>query len=100
MSNMHGRVMNLQDDAANQAWDGRDARLSYKTGHRDARHAAAEVAAEGDALIAELVAALELLLAVAPAKAPGAGLLVGAEARHGAAIAKARAALAKARGQA
>ena len=46
--------------------------------------------------LAELRAALRELLAVAPAKAPAAGLIVGIEARHAAAIKAARAALSSA----
>ena len=45
-----------------------------------------------------LLAALKALIAVAPAKAPGAGLIVGIEEKHKAAIAAARAAIAKAEG--
>lgn len=44
---------------------------------------------------AELLAALRELLAVAPAKPPGAGIIVGIEDRHRAAINAARAAIAK-----
>jgi hypothetical protein len=46
----------------------------------------------------DLLAALKALLAVAPAKAPAAGLIVGIEEQHAAAIAAARAAIAKAEG--
>ena len=46
----------------------------------------------------ELLAALKALIAVAPAKAPAAGLIVGIEEKHKAAIAAARAAIAKAEG--
>ena len=45
---MHGRIMEL---------DGHDV-----SGHYIARHAAAEIASEGDALIAEMLAALESLV--------------------------------------
>lgn len=53
---MHARIMNLQakpsglEDSASHI---------YRIGHRDARHAAAEIASDGDALIADLLAALE-----------------------------------------
>jgi hypothetical protein len=46
----------------------------------------------------ELLGALRALLSVAPARAPAAGLLVGAEEKHSAAIKAARAAIAKATG--
>ena len=36
--------------------------LAYRRGHRDARHAAAEIAAEGDALVEELAKALGAML--------------------------------------
>lgn len=44
----------------------------------------------------DLLDALKMLLAVAPAKAPAAGLIVGIEAKHADAIKAARAAIAKA----
>lgn len=46
----------------------------------------------------DLLAALKALLAVTPSKAPAAGLIVGIEEKHKAAIAAARAAVAKAEG--
>ena len=53
----HGRIMNLRSnpDAVSD---------TYMTGHRDARHAAAEIATEADRTIAALVDALENLLKV------------------------------------
>ena len=51
------------------------------------------------ALNAELLDALENLLAVAPAKAPAAGLLVGIEDRHAKAIKAASDAIRKAKGK-
>jgi hypothetical protein len=47
----------------------------------------------------ELLEALKEVLAMAPAKAPGAGLIEGIEVRRAAAIAAARAAIAKAEGK-
>ena len=50
--NMHGQMMNLP-----MTLDARDAgpyANGYKQGHKDARHAAAEVALAGDAAIAAL----------------------------------------------
>ncbi len=44
----HGRIMNIRDGT-----DGA-ASIEYKRGHRDARHAAAEIALEADARIAEI----------------------------------------------
>lgn len=52
---MHGRIMNIQHSQAAK----RENWIDYAEGHRDARHAAAEIAIEGDALIAEMLAALE-----------------------------------------
>jgi hypothetical protein len=46
----------------------------------------------------DLLEALKSLLAVAPSKAPAAGLIVGIEEKHKAAIADSRAAIAKAEG--
>lgn len=53
--NFHGRMMNIRDGA-----DGA-ASIEYKRGHRDARHAAAEIANEADARIAELEAQLDAM---------------------------------------
>ena len=44
----HGRMINIRDNADDEALS------EYKRGHRDARHAAAEIANEADARIAEL----------------------------------------------
>jgi hypothetical protein len=55
---LHARIMNIAErDRGLQ--DHPD--LCYGLGHRDARHAAAEIAAEGDALVEELVNALARL---------------------------------------
>lgn len=53
--NYHGRMMNIQADANKP----HATTLVYLYGHRDARHAAAEIAAEADMVIAELLNALE-----------------------------------------
>lgn len=51
-------------------------------------------------LVHKLLDALEELLAVAPHKPPGAGLIEGIEFRHAEALKRARAAIAKAKGEA
>ena len=56
MSNYHGRIMNIPSDVEGMS---NPSRVIYKTGHRDARHAAAEIAAEADGVIEELYEALE-----------------------------------------
>ena len=56
--NLHGRIMSLNCILTNM--DAEPAqRLAYKVGHRDARHAAAELAMLGDACAAALHALLE-----------------------------------------
>lgn len=54
---LHGKIMNLPCDGATLDWA--NTREAYMYGHRDARHAAAELATAADALIAELVEALK-----------------------------------------
>jgi hypothetical protein len=57
--NMHGRIMNLPGAGGlSEIGTTHGEQLAYKRGHRDARHAAAEIAVKGDALVEELVAAL------------------------------------------
>lgn len=55
---LHGQIMNLParlpKDCAKMA-----TATAYKTGHRDARHAAAELALRADALVHELREVLE-----------------------------------------
>jgi hypothetical protein len=46
MSDYHGRLMNLRTTGRRS--------VAYREGHRDARHAAAEIANEADAEIARL----------------------------------------------
>ena len=73
MSNYHGQIMNHQvnrfavDQLAtdeNMPTDPIEllqvVSLAYKIGHRDARHAAAEIAAEADTRIAELERQIDL----------------------------------------
>ena len=50
---LHGRIMNILADANKAGTD--DVRLAYLHGHRDARHAAAELALKADAQIDALV---------------------------------------------
>ena len=59
MSNYHGRIMNIPSDVEGMS---NPSRVIYRTGHRDARHAAAEIAAEAEGVIGELHDALEALL--------------------------------------
>ena len=54
--NFHGRIMNIPAEGEDGA-DGIE--VSYLMGHRDARHAAAEIANEADEQIRELVEALK-----------------------------------------
>lgn len=69
MSDLHGQIMNIQitsagiGGAVEQAMkydndQGSRLSLAYKIGHRDARHAAAEIAAKQDALVRKLMEAL------------------------------------------
>jgi len=52
----HGRIMNIAD--GRDGFADMDVVRAYKSGHRDARHAAAEIANEADAEIARLRDAL------------------------------------------
>jgi chromosome segregation ATPase len=54
MSNYHGRMMNIPTTGRRS--------VAYREGHRDARHAAAEIASEADAEIASLAAEVAELL--------------------------------------
>lgn len=51
--NLHNEIMNIQDDPEQHLFRHSHA-LAYKTGHRDARHAAAELSQKYDHLIEEL----------------------------------------------
>lgn len=50
---LHGNIMNISDKVTENknAMSGNDAFIAYKEGHRDARHAAAELALKADACI-------------------------------------------------
>lgn len=54
----HSRIMNIERDPMKVAAAPKDA--AYSCGHRDARHAAAEITLEADAEIAGLLEALEI----------------------------------------
>jgi len=56
--NLHDKIMNLNCVPINMDAEPNQ-RFAYKVGHRDARHAAAELALEQDALMGELVDVLE-----------------------------------------
>ena len=56
--NLHGQIMNLQCKPANMDAEPNQ-KLAYKVGHRDARHAAAELALKADAEIERLRKALQ-----------------------------------------
>lgn len=93
MSDYHNRMMNIQVDAASMAEAGkpRSLRFAYKYGHRDARHAAAEIANEVDAEIARLREALGSVVEAADTAPP-----IHVIAYISRAVEKARAALAQA----
>ena len=57
MSTLHAQIMNLP--ATGKPSGGS---IAYKLGHRDARHAAAELALQADAVRDELLAALQGLM--------------------------------------
>lgn len=63
----HGRIMNIEVDVASMAAAGkpRSLRVAFKAGHRDARHAAAEIANEADATIAAKDAEIARIVACA-----------------------------------
>lgn len=58
MTTLHDKIMNISWQEDPYSPD-RAERIAYKTGHRDARHAAAELAAKQDVLIEQLAATLE-----------------------------------------
>lgn len=51
MSDFHGRILNLRANDSELKDDSPPMVLAYKTGHRDARHAAAAIANEADGQI-------------------------------------------------
>jgi hypothetical protein len=55
---LHNEIMNIQGKPEQHEFRFSHA-IAYKTGHRDARHAAAEMALKKDALIEKLLDALE-----------------------------------------
>lgn len=59
--NYHNRMMNIQDDVSGGMSPGEN-RVAYKVGHKDARHAAAEIALEADAEIERLRYGYERLI--------------------------------------
>ena len=59
-SNLHGEIMNLPCDKEMLPWS--NTREAYMHGHRDARHAAAELANAADAEIERLQAEHDALL--------------------------------------
>jgi hypothetical protein len=61
--NLHSKIMNIPEPLC-EGMARRDA-LLFKTGHRDARHVAAELANEADAINAELLEALKGLVRAA-----------------------------------
>lgn len=56
---LHNQIMNLHCVEENMEPRGTEERLAYKVGHRDARHAAAELANAQDATIRSILADLE-----------------------------------------
>ena len=59
MESLHNKIMNIPVRKAMSEIGLKDNMISYKEGHRDARHEAAEMAFEYESLIEELVEALE-----------------------------------------
>lgn len=61
--NLHNQIMNIQIDEKT-VWHkyGTDGSYAYKEGHRDARHAAAELSLKADARIDELEYSLHWIL--------------------------------------
>lgn len=56
--NLHNQIMNIPTDVDFTGWSDHD-RQSYKRGHRDARHAAAELSLKAEARSEELEIELE-----------------------------------------
>ena len=67
MSNYHGRIINIPSDVEGMS---NPSRVIYKTGHRDARHTAAQIASEADGVIEELYEALDDLLQLIETERP------------------------------
>lgn len=66
----HHRIMNLQCDVDGVVAD--DARLSFKLGHKQARHRSAELALQADGEIERLKAVIAYLMGEKPLHALGA----------------------------
>ena len=58
--NLHDKIMNLPLGGGASEWRTETLLYPYKCGHRDARHAAAELAVKHDALLEQMAAALEV----------------------------------------
>ena len=52
--NFHARMMNIRADRPSETECGKSIDRAYKIGHRDARHAAAEIAIEADEALRRL----------------------------------------------
>ena len=59
---LHSEIMNIQALVTTEALEGGSKVRAYKIGHRDARHAAAELALKADARIEELEQSLDWIL--------------------------------------
>ena len=73
---LHGRIINILADANKTGTD--DPRIAYLHGHRDARHAAAELAIAADAEIERLRAALQTISKTAGTGAEARGIAFAA----------------------
>ena len=70
---LHDKIMSLQANCDPSDWA--STREAYSYGHIDARHAAAELASEADALIAELAILLGKIQAADDQCRPAKGLI-------------------------
>ena len=61
--NLHRQIMNLPCDDQKDGIELKDTLLAYRQGHRDARQAAADLANDADAVIAEAKKIIEELCA-------------------------------------
>ena len=50
--NLHGEIMNIECNPLSRPFDSQIEKLAYRIGHKDARHAAAELALKYDAIAA------------------------------------------------
>jgi hypothetical protein len=57
--NLHGQIMNLRADRPSETEVGKSIDKAFKAGHREARHAAAELAVKADACIEAARAVME-----------------------------------------